>query len=104
MTFSRLFSVTLFSMALAVPSFTQDAPELVSLKKIWDQGDHNAFTDLIRFTKRGIVFLGRGPGHVKGNGCVRVIGSDGDAWTACPATGGSIDCAIRNMPDAGQRP
>lgn len=83
MTFSRLFSVTLFSMALAVPSFTQDAPELVSLKKIWDQGDHNAFTDLIRFNETWYCVFREASGHVKGNGCVRVIGSvDGDAWTS----------------------
>ena len=25
------------------------APEIVSVKKIWDQGAHNAFTDLARF-------------------------------------------------------
>ena len=25
------------------------APSLVSVQKIWDQGPHNAFTDLLRF-------------------------------------------------------
>ncbi len=64
-------------------AFTQTTPELVSVKKIWDQGEHNAFTDLIRFNDTWYCVFREASGHVKGNGCVRVIASaDGDSWTS----------------------
>lgn len=83
MTFSRLLIATLLVVPLAVPVFAQEAPELVSVKKIWDQGDHNAFTDLIRHQDTWYCVFREASGHVKGNGCIRVIASaDGDVWTS----------------------
>ena len=42
-------------------------PELVSVKKIWDQGKHNAFTDLIRWQDKWYCTFREGDAHVGGN-------------------------------------
>jgi dienelactone hydrolase len=61
-----------------------DAPrlELVGgVKKIWDKGKHNAFTDLIRFKDRWYCTFREADGHVGGDGQLRVLSSaDGEAW------------------------
>src|SRR5262249_49368619 len=55
--------------------------ELVELRKIWDQGAHNAFTDLIRFRDRWYCTFREGKGHVSLDGALRVISSvDGKSW------------------------
>jgi hypothetical protein len=36
----------------SVKQIDQSTPQIVSVKKIWDQGGHNAFTDLIRFNNQ----------------------------------------------------
>ncbi|MBL8234119.1 MAG: exo-alpha-sialidase [Bryobacterales bacterium] len=57
--------------------------EIVSLKKIWDQGAHNAFTDLIRFRNHWYCTFREAEDHVGGDGQLRVIESkDGDTWTS----------------------
>ncbi len=54
---------------------------IVSVKKIWDQGGHNAFTDLIRFQDKWLCTFREAAGHVKGDGKLRVITSaDGETW------------------------
>jgi hypothetical protein len=56
-------------------------PKLLSVEKIWDQGGHNAFTDLIRFNDRWYCTFREAEGHVKGDGKTRIIFStDGAAW------------------------
>jgi hypothetical protein len=56
-------------------------PEPVSVKRIWDRGPHNAFTDLIRFEGRWWCTFREGEDHAIGNGKVRMIFSeDGDKW------------------------
>ena len=35
---------------------TASAPEIISVRKIWDRAPHNAFTDLVRFQPR--LFMG----------------------------------------------
>jgi len=63
------------------PQATSATPEIVSVKKIWDKGAHNAFTDLIRFQNKWYCTFREAEGHVKGDGRIRVIGSpDGEAW------------------------
>ncbi len=56
--------------------------ELVSVSKIWDQGNHNAFTDIIRFQDKWFCSFREGEGHVYGkDGTIRLITStDGAAW------------------------
>ena len=55
--------------------------ELVSVKKIWDRGAHNAFTDLIRFKGRWYCTFREADGHVGGDGRIRVLTSkNGEQW------------------------
>ena len=57
------------------------APRIVSVKKIWDRGPHNAFTDLIRFEGRWWCTFREAISHGNSIGTVRVIVSDdGDSW------------------------
>ncbi len=51
------------------------------VQKIWDEGRHNAFTDLIRFKGRWFCVFREGSGHASGAGAVRVLVSkDGNDW------------------------
>lgn len=57
-------------------------PLLVSCQKVWDYGDHNAFTDLVfAFGKFHLAFR-ESDSHEKGlNGIIRILTSqDGSAW------------------------
>ncbi len=48
---------------------------------IWDQGPHNAFTDLIRWRDRFYCAFREGSGHAEGLGTIRVLASgDGENW------------------------
>ena len=59
------------------------APRLLSVYKIWDQGIHNAFTDLIRFDDRWWCTCREAPDHGGSIGILRVICSnDGKHWEA----------------------
>jgi hypothetical protein len=56
-------------------------PRLVSVQRIWDEGSHNAFTDLIRFESRWYCCFREADGHVGGDGKLRVLVSDdGASW------------------------
>lgn len=56
-------------------------PELLSVRKIWDQGRHNAFTDLIRFQDKWFCSFREAAAHVGGDGRLRILESeDGDHW------------------------
>ena len=62
--------------AQAAPSF-----ELVSVRKIWDAGAHNAFTDLTRFRNHWYCTFREADDHVGGDGRIRVlISRDGEKW------------------------
>jgi len=73
-----LWALTLLaSSSVAVESH----PEIISVKKIWDKGEHNAFTDLIRFKDRWFCTFREASDHGSSRGVVRVIESlDGDNW------------------------
>jgi len=78
--------VLLLAGFLCLQVKAQDLPSDVSIQKIWDQGRHNAFTDLILF--KGVFYctFREGTGHIpnkdnKGNGQVRILRSvDGKKW------------------------
>src|SRR5262245_16162609 len=56
-------------------------PEIVSVTKIWDQGKHNAFTDLIRWHDKWYCTLREADAHVGGDGQIRVLESTtGEKW------------------------
>jgi hypothetical protein len=58
------------------------APEIVSVAKIWDQGPHNAFTDLIRWHDKWYCTFREAEAHVGGDGKLRVLESaDAVTWT-----------------------
>jgi len=60
---------------------TPSEPKLVSVKKIWNAGQHNAFTDLIRFNDKWWCTFRESRAHVGGNGKIRLLVSgDGEAW------------------------
>lgn len=66
------------ALAIAAPA---DGAELVDVRRIWDEGEHNAFTDLIRFDGRWLCTFREGQGHVSPDGALRVIASeDGKEW------------------------
>lgn len=78
---TRIWAAALW---LIVPASTRAAApqaELVSVEKIWDQGKHNAFTDLIRWRGRWYCSFRESEAHVGGDGKVRVLESnDGKTW------------------------
>lgn len=56
-------------------------PTVLSLTKIWEQGKHNAFTDLIRWRGKWYCTFRESEEHVGGNGQLRILTSaDGDQW------------------------
>ena len=73
-----------FSAALSFfVSSVSAAPalELISVKKIWDAGEHNAFTDLIRFQGKWFCAFRESAAHVGGDGKIRVLAStNGEQW------------------------
>ena len=84
---TRLALSTACLLALVFLSFTFSLhaadPGIVSVKKIWDRGQHNAFTDLIRFQDRWWCTFREATAHGKSIGKVRVIVSDdGDQWAS----------------------
>ncbi|QYJ73922.1 exo-alpha-sialidase [Shewanella sp. FJAT-52076] len=56
--------------------------KLLSVTKIWDRGEHNAFTDLIRFDGRLYCAFREGSAHVSPDGALRVLVSadEGASW------------------------
>jgi len=60
---------------------TADTVSLVSLRRIWDQGPHSAFGDLIRFRGAWYCTFREASRHHFYDGSVRVIRSDdGETW------------------------
>lgn len=76
-------AVLLFPMGRAVVEGADAvaAPKLVSVERIWDEGAHNAFTDLLRHEGRWLCVFREGAAHVSPDGSLRVITSpDGKRW------------------------
>ena len=58
-----------------------DGWELVRSRRIWNQGRHNAFTDLVRFKNQWVCVFREGAAHVSPDGSLRVIVSeDAKEW------------------------
>lgn len=54
-----------------------------AVQKIWDQGAHNAFTDLVRFQDKWYCAFREGTGHAAGTGKIRVlVSADGIKWAS----------------------
>jgi hypothetical protein len=100
----RMLSAMLILLAAAHAA--QPAPTLVSVKRIWDGGAHNAFTDLIRWRNRWYCTFREGDDHVGGNGRIRVLSSaDGGTWTSTALVGEAAidlrDPKLSITPDGG---
>ncbi len=69
---------------LPLPPPANAAPaQVADVRKIWDRGEHNAFTDLIRWHDRWWCTFREAEGHVGGDGAIRVLESaDGVSWTS----------------------
>ena len=76
--------LTLLAFAALFASLSTAAePEIVSNVKIWDQGKHNAFTDLIRWKDQWYCTFREADAHIGGDGVIRVLTSkDGNTWTS----------------------
>jgi len=89
--------------------------ELLSLRPLWDQAPHSAFTDLTRHKGRWLCTFREGESHALTVGKVRVLASDdGETWTSvgllavdgidlrdpklCPGPGGTLDLVMGASP------
>ncbi|MBC7367841.1 MAG: exo-alpha-sialidase [Undibacterium sp.] len=77
--------LTLFAVTLAIllPLASHAAPtaEVLEVRKIWSEGAHNAFTDLIRWDGRWWCTFRESEAHVGGDGAIRIlVSADGAKW------------------------
>jgi len=77
--------VTMSSLVMSSPVVAQETPEqkyIVSIERIWDRAQHNAFTDLVADGDHLYCTFREGTGHIPGlNGTIRVLRSaDGHQW------------------------
>lgn len=77
--------ITFFSLCIGITTvvFSQQPAHDVTARKIWDEGAHNAFGDIVRFRGNFYCSFREGLSHVGGvnSGKVRVIKSkDGRNW------------------------
>jgi hypothetical protein len=81
-------SVELCVLGLIAPSFLAFSrpapaaePKILEVRKIWDAGKHNAFTDLIHWHGKWFCTFREADAHVGGDGKLRVLESaDGEKW------------------------
>lgn len=85
----RACALGVFALALNSSTAAEtDQPKLIFARKIWDQGNHNAFTDLIRFRDAWFCTFREAEAHVGGDGHIRVLTSqDGEKWTSAADIG-----------------
>lgn len=70
------------SPAISYSQLSAERQSIISVDRIWDRAQHNAFTSLIRFNNKFYVTFRESAGHVSNiNGTIRVISSsDGQNW------------------------
>jgi hypothetical protein len=84
----KLWLVVVGVIAVAGRMAVGAPPEIVSVVKIWDQGKHNAFTDLIRWRDQWYCSFREADDHVGGDGQLRVLMSaDGQKWESAALIG-----------------
>ncbi len=76
----KFTSIVLIFFAMCVHLWSE--PTLLSVKKIWDQAPHNAFTDLIDYKGKWYCVFREGEAHAgKSFGKIRLLASsDGETW------------------------
>jgi len=66
-------------ISLAEDSSTKASVETI---RVWDQGKHQAFTDLVFYKGKWLLTFREGAGHVSGDGGLRILSSsNGQDWT-----------------------
>ncbi|MBN2326478.1 MAG: exo-alpha-sialidase [Candidatus Omnitrophica bacterium] len=80
--FAGLICMTVCFASSVAYAQAEDSPlTLIQVNKIWDQGNHNAFTGLARFQDRFYCVFREAVAHVSQEGNIRVLSSsDGDRW------------------------
>ena len=78
----KYFPILLALLGISFNAKSETYKDTIQVIKIWDQGVHNAFTDLIRFKDKFYCSFREGDGHVGGSGGkVRILSSvDGKKW------------------------
>ena len=75
-----------FFMVFPLILKAQKKDETVQIKRIWDRGGHNAFTDITYSKNKLYIVFREGDGHIPnedntGNGKIRILSStDGEFW------------------------
>lgn len=76
--------IIFFLLSVLGATAAEKKAELLSVYKIWDQAQHNAFTDLIRYDDKWLCAFREGKGHVSDDGMIRIIASkdavNWDSW------------------------
>lgn len=76
-----LWFVLLYAPSACVAADEPAEAVSVEVSKIWDQGEHNAFTDLVRHGEQWFCVFREGKAHVSPDGAARVLTSaDGQKW------------------------
>jgi hypothetical protein len=76
-----VLGMSILAAAAGLPQEPQ--PRLLEVRKIWDAGGHNAFTDLVHFQGRWFCVFREGKSHVSPDGAIRIIASkDGAQWAS----------------------
>src|SRR5262245_39930243 len=79
----KYFYSVLLLVCISRPALA-DSPsaKLISVKKIWDQAPHCAFTDLAYWKGHFVCAFREGRAHVSTDGRIRVLSSaDGENWS-----------------------
>ena len=80
----RTLLIALLALCLPIPSpAAPPKASLISVKKIWDQAPHSAFTDLVYWKGQFVCAFREGRSHVSTDGQIRVLTSpDGENWAS----------------------
>jgi hypothetical protein len=78
---AAIFIGLVAAFPVAPASAASATARMVEVRKIWDAGEHNAFTDLIRWRGAWWCTFREAQDHVGGDGKIRILTSrDGSAW------------------------
>jgi hypothetical protein len=79
---AAMFVTMVAISASAVGQETLEQRYVISIERIWDRAQHNAFTDLVQHDEHLYCTFREGTGHIPGlNGTIRVLRSrDGHTW------------------------
>ncbi|MEY4089952.1 MAG: hypothetical protein RJB55_2223, partial [Verrucomicrobiota bacterium] len=80
---ARLFAALVLACGVFSPVSAAAVPSarVLEVRRIWDAGKHNAFTDLVQWRGRWWCTFREAEAHVGGDGAIQVLESaDGAKW------------------------